>query len=89
MGSAAAITFALAGTTIVFFALRAEYPRLGSELRPLLVSLGLFALLTAAAASSFYGELRERAWRRVALAALVAMLAAVAAFHAWPVYVGR
>jgi hypothetical protein len=89
MGSAAAITFALAGTTIVFFALRAEYPRLGNELRPLLISLALFALLTAAAASSFYGELRERGWRRVALAGLVAMLAAVAAYHAWPVYVGR
>jgi hypothetical protein len=89
LGSAAAITFALAGTTIVFVALRAEYPRLESELRPLLISLGLFSLLTAAAGSSFYGELRERGWRRVALAALLAMLAAVAAYHAWPVYVGR
>ena len=88
MGSAAAITFALAGTTIVFFALRAEYPHLESELRPLLISLGLFTLLTAAAGSSFYGELRERRWRRIALAALLAMLAAVAAYHAWPVYVG-
>jgi hypothetical protein len=88
LGSAAAITFALAGTAIVFFALRAEYPRLGSEVRPLLISLGLFSLLTAAAGSSFYGELRERGWRRIALAALLAMLAAVAAYHAWPVYVG-
>jgi hypothetical protein len=88
LGSAAAITFALAGTTIVFFALRAEYPRLGSEVRPLLISLGLFSLLTAAAGSSFYGELRERRWRRIALAGLLAMLAAVAAYHAWPVYVG-
>ena len=88
LGSAAAITFALAGTTIVFFALRSEYPRLESELRPLLISLGLFSLLTAAAGSSFYGELRERRWRRVALAALLAMLLAVAAYHAWPVYAG-
>jgi len=88
LGSAAAITFALAGTTIVFFALRADYPRLEGELRPLLISLGLFSLLTAAAGSSFYAELRERRWRRAALAALLAMLAAVAAYHAWPVYVG-
>ena len=88
MGSAAAITFALAGTAIVFFALQAEYPRLESELRPLLISLGLFSLLTAAAGSTFYGELRERGWRRRALAALLAMLAAVAAYHAWPLYVG-
>jgi hypothetical protein len=51
LGSAAAITFALAGTTIVFVALRSEYPRLEGELRPLLVSVGLFSLLTAAGSS--------------------------------------
>ena len=34
--------------------------------------------------SSFYGELKERRWRRVALAALFVTLAAVAAYHAWP-----
>jgi hypothetical protein len=88
LGSAAAITFALAGTTIVFFALRSDYPRLACELRPLLISLGLFALLTAAAGGSFYGEIRERRWRPVALTALVAMLLAVVAYHAWPAYVG-
>jgi hypothetical protein len=87
LGSAAAITFALAGTTVVFFALRSDYPRLEGELRPLLISLGLFLLLTAAAGSSFYGELRQRPWRRAALAALLATLAAVAAYHAWPIYV--
>ena len=86
LGSAAAITFALAGTTIVFFALRSEYPRLEGELRPLLISLGLFSLLTAAAGSSFYGEIRERHWRRAALGALLAMLVAVAAYHTWPIY---
>jgi uncharacterized transporter YbjL len=85
LGSAAAITFALAGTMIVFVALRSEYPRLEGELRPLLISLVLFSLLTVAAASSFYGEIRERRWRHIALAALVAILAAVAAYHAWPV----
>ena len=84
LGSAAAITFALAGTAIVFIVLRAEYPRLQEELRPLLISVGLFSLLTAAAGSSFYGEIRERRWRRVALAALVVMLMAVTAYHAWP-----
>ena len=85
LGSAAAITFALAGTMIVFIALRSEYPRLEDELRPLLMSLGLFSLLTLAAGSSFYGEINERRWRRVALAALLASLVAVAAYHAWPV----
>jgi hypothetical protein len=84
LGSAAAITFALFGTLIVFVALRAEYPRLESELRPLLVSAVLFLLLTAAAGSSFYGALKARWWRRGALVALFATLMAVAAYHAWP-----
>ena len=84
LGSAAAITFALAGTTIVFITLRSEYPRLEDELQPLLISVGLFSLLTLAAGSSFYGELKERPWRRVALAALVVVLVAVAAYLAWP-----
>ena len=33
LGSAVAITFALAGTAIVFVILRSEYPRLDGELR--------------------------------------------------------
>ena len=84
LGSAAAITFALAGTMIVFVVLRSEYPHLEGEFRPLLTSLGLFSLLTLAAGSSFYGELKECRWRRIALAALFVTLAAVAAYHAWP-----
>jgi hypothetical protein len=82
LGSAAAITFALGGTTIVFFVLRDDYPRLDGELVPLLRAAGLFALLTAAAAASFYGEVHRRSWRRIAHPVLVATLAAVAAYHA-------
>jgi uncharacterized transporter YbjL len=84
LGSAAAITFALAGTMVVFVVLRDEYPRLEGELASLAISLTLFALLTGAAAGSFYGEIRQRGWRRLALAALMVMLAVVAAYHAWP-----
>ena len=83
LGSAAAITFALAGTTIVFVTLRSEYPQLADELRPLLVSVGLFSALTAAAAASFYGEIKRMRWRRLAQAALIVMLTIVAAYHAW------
>jgi hypothetical protein len=82
LGSAAAITFALAGTTIVFVVLRSEYPQLADELRPLLVSVGLFSVLTAAGAASFYGEIKMLRWRRVAQTALVVMLAIVAVYHA-------
>jgi hypothetical protein len=84
LGSAAAITFALLGTAIVFFALQPQYPRLDGELAPLLVSAGLFSLLTAAAGGSFYAEIKQRAWRRYAFAALSVMLLVVAAYHAWP-----
>lgn len=84
LGSAAAITFALAGTTVVFIALRSEYPRLDAEFGQLLVSVGLFFLLTIVAGSSFYGELKVKPWRRIALAGLLATLAVVAVYHAWP-----
>jgi hypothetical protein len=83
LGSAAAITFALGGTMIVFMALRSEYPRLDSELGRLLISVVLFALLTAAAAGSFYGELKGRPWRRNAHVLLFAMLVAVTAYYTW------
>jgi hypothetical protein len=84
LGSAVAITFALLGTAIVFLVLRSEHPRLDGELGPLMTSVGLFSLLTAAAGSSFYGELKGLPWRRGALAALLVMLVVVAAYHAWP-----
>lgn len=84
LGSAAAITFALAGTTVVFVVLRSDYPRLATELAPLSISVLLFALLTAAAAGSFYGEIKQRSWRRSARLALAVMLAVVAAYYAWP-----
>jgi len=84
LGSAAAITFALLGTTVVFVVLRSEYPRLQSELGPLLISAGLFLVLTIAAASSFYGEIKRREWRRGAWLALFVVLAVVVAYHAWP-----
>jgi uncharacterized membrane protein len=84
LGSAAAITFALVGTTVVFVVLRPRYPELESELLPLLISGGLFSLLTIAAGSSFYGEIKRRAWRRMAWLVLLVMLAVVALYHAWP-----
>jgi peptidoglycan/LPS O-acetylase OafA/YrhL len=84
LGSAAAITFALGGTMIVFVVLRSEYPRLDGELGRLLISVVLFALLTGSAAGSFYGELKGRPWRRHALVLLFAMLVVVAVYYAWP-----
>ncbi len=84
LGSSAAITFALLGTAVVFFTLRPEYPQLDRELVPLLISAGLFLLLTAAAGGSFYAEIKQRAWRRRAFAALSVMLIVVATYYGWP-----
>ena len=84
LGSAAAITFALIGTMVVFVVLRSEYPQLEGELVPLLISGGLFSLLTLAAAGSFYGEIKQRDWRRGAWLVLFVVLAVVASYHAWP-----
>jgi hypothetical protein len=83
LGSAAAITFALFGVVVVFTWLKPEYPRLGDELPSLWGSLGLFAVLTGAAAASFYGQLRTRGWRRTAIVALLLTLGAVGWYH-WP-----
>jgi hypothetical protein len=83
LGSAAAISFGLAGVTVVFTVLRSEYPRLDSELPMLVGSLAVFAGLTAAAGIAFYGQLRRAAWRWFAHAALLLSLA-FAAWLYWP-----
>jgi len=81
LGSAAAITFALAGTAIVFTVLRADHPHLDAELVPLLANLALFGSLTASAGACFYAEIKRRPWRRVALVALAFALAVVIAYQ--------
>jgi hypothetical protein len=83
LGSAASITFALVGVVIVFWLLGSEYPRLSSEYPTLLASLGMFAALTVVAGLSFYGQLRERPWRGVAIVALVLGLGLIGWYH-WP-----
>lgn len=81
LGSAAAITFALAGTAVVFVVLRSQHPRLEAELGPLVANVALFVLLTATAGASFYGELKRAGWRWAALAGLLVMLAVVTAYQ--------
>jgi len=83
LGSAGAITFGLLGVAVVFTWLLPDYPRLGSELSALWQSLGMFAALTCAAGLSFYGQLRDKVWRRAAICALVLGIAAVGWLH-WP-----
>jgi hypothetical protein len=83
LGSVASITFGLLGVTVVFLVLGGEYPVLQGEFPFLIASLGGFTALTVLAGLSFYAQLRGRAWRRLAVAALLAALAAAGWFY-WP-----
>ena len=85
LGSAAAITFALAGTMIVFVvsalgvsAARERAPAVADQRR----RCSRCSRSRRAAAST--ASSRRRGWRRGAWLALCVVLAAVAAYHAWP-----
>ena len=83
MGSAASITFGLAAVLIVFCILAGGHPDLSRELPQLLISLLAFGILTAASASSFLGQAKERSWRGWAHAGTLACLAVVIILY-WP-----
>jgi uncharacterized membrane protein len=77
MGSTVSVAIGLAMTLVVFLFLPEYSARLDAEFSPLLRSLGVTLLLSAAAVASFYGELRNLAWRRAAQATLVILLLGV------------
>jgi Ca2+/Na+ antiporter len=83
LGSAASITFGLGAVLIIFCVLSGEHPDLSRELPRLLLSLLVFALLTAASAGSFLGQARARPWRGWAHAAMLACLCLVVLMY-WP-----
>ena len=60
LGSAASTTFGLGAVLIVFGVLAGEHPDLSRELPRLLLSLTAFAVLTAASAGSFLGQIKAR-----------------------------
>ena len=64
LGSAASITFGLGTVLIVFCILAGRHPDLSRELPQLVLSLAVFACLTAASAGSFVGQAKGRSWRR-------------------------
>jgi hypothetical protein len=83
MGSTVSIAAALLMTGLVFMLLPGYGVRLADERAPLMVACILSVILAGAAVSSFYGELRARAWRHLAHIALTLMLA-VALWTYWP-----
>jgi hypothetical protein len=83
LGSAASITFGLGAVLVVFCVLAGEHPGLSRELPQLVWSLTAFAVLTAASAGSFLGQVKARPWRRWAHLATGACLCAVVWLY-WP-----
>lgn len=82
LGSAAATSFGLGATLIVFAVLADEHPQFRAELPMLAAYLGVFLALTALAATGFIGLARQRPWRHWAQAALWTALAGLAAVYA-------
>ena len=81
LGSSAATTFGLGATLIVFLVLSGETPQFRAELPLLSLYLAIFVGLTAVAAASFIGQVRERPWRRWAQLAMWGTLAGLAALY--------
>ncbi|MCU0759265.1 MAG: hypothetical protein MUF07_08740 [Steroidobacteraceae bacterium] len=77
MGSTVSVAIGLAMTLVVFLFLPEYSARIDAEFAPLLRSLGVTLALAAVAIASFYGELRNLAWRRLAQGTLVILLVLV------------
>jgi hypothetical protein len=83
MGSAVSLAVGLLMTMIVILLIPEHADRLAAEKAPLVQAILLFTLLSAAAAASFYGEIRLRRWRFPAHLAMVAVLGAACWIY-WP-----
>ena len=83
MGSAVSLAVGLLMTMVVILLIPEHADRLAAEKAPLLKAILLFTLLSAAAAASFYGEIRLRRWRFPAHLAMLAVLGA-AFWMYWP-----
>ena len=81
LGSAAATTFGLATTLVVFLVLSGEIPEYRDELPMLARYLAIFIGLTALAGVSFLGLAKNLPWRRWAQGALWGTLAGLAALY--------
>jgi hypothetical protein len=84
-GSAAAITFGLAGVLVIFLVLQGQYPQMRAEFPVLVRSSALFALLAGISGASLLGMLKGRRWRWLAHAAMWLVVAGIAALY-WPRY---
>jgi len=83
MGSAVALFCGLVMTLLVFLMLPEFRDRLAGEFGPLLQAVAWAALLTAASAGAFLGEIRGRPWRRPVQLIMLAALLGIG-WRYWP-----
>jgi Na+/citrate or Na+/malate symporter len=83
LGSTVSITAALTLTLVVLLFLPEYAGQIGEEFPPLLRTLAGSAVLAAIAGLGFYGELRERPWRRHPQFVLYLLLALIGWWY-WP-----
>jgi|GEM_PF-3059446 hypothetical protein len=83
LGTAVSILFSLVGVAVIFLVLGPSYPRIEAEAGSLLVGLAFFGALTVFAALSFYGALKERAWRLAAFIPLAVTIGLIGWYY-WP-----
>jgi len=83
MGSTVSLAVGLVMTWVVILFLPRDAERFAPEQAPLLQAIGIFTALAAAAAASFYGDLRSRAWRLAAHGLTVLLLGATIWVY-WP-----
>lgn len=76
-GSAAAISFGLMATSVVFLFLRGDHPRLEREIYPLLASCAWFVALAGVSGAALYSTLKGLRWKRYAQIATALTLTAV------------
>jgi hypothetical protein len=83
MGSSVSIALGLAMVLIVFLILLGERPELRAEFRPLMLGIVLFTTLSALSVAAFVGSVRQRPWRRMAMAGLWSALLVIGWIY-WP-----
>jgi hypothetical protein len=83
LGSAAAISFGLITSLIVFLVLQGRHPQFAAELHPLAISSLLFVMLSAVSGVALYGTLKRVPWWLLAQLAMWVAVAGVG-FVSWP-----
>ncbi len=83
LGSAFSIALGLSVVLLIFAIIGADYPQIDAERGGLVEAIALFSVLTAFAAVSFVGQLRERWWQYPGLVVMWGALLLIGMYY-WP-----